>query len=116
MINGYTEQFLDTGWYTESTLYYNGYAYWFEATTDQYTGATHFFVDRWRATTTDNILYNEYHKDGKIVDYSTVYENDATDMDFIKRSFLEAPIFDGKTFWEVEKEIAWLDEGPAINV
>ncbi len=31
MINGYAEQFLDTGWYSEATLYYNGYIYWHEA-------------------------------------------------------------------------------------
>ena len=35
-------------------------------------------------------------------------------MDRIKQRFLEAPVFEGKTFWQVEKEIAWLDEGQPI--
>ena len=116
MINGYTEHFLDTGWYMESTLYYKGYIYWCEASTDPNTNVTHFFVDRWKATTSDNILYNEYHKDGRIIDYSEVYEDYNEDMDVIKKKFLDAPIFDGKTFWQVENEIAWLDEGMPIEV
>ena len=116
MINGYVDNFLDTGWYSESTIFYNGYVYWCEASTDPATNITHFFVNRWKATTSDNILYNEYHKDGKIVDYSTVFEEYDNDMDILKRKFLEAPIFDGKTFWQIEKEVAWLDEGKPIDI
>ena len=44
MINGYTDIFLDTGWYMESTIYYNGFIYWCEAQTDSDTGITHFLV------------------------------------------------------------------------
>ena len=116
MINGYVDNFLDTGWYSESTIFYNGYVYWCEVSTDPATNITHFFVNRWKATTSDNILYNEYHKDGKIVDYSTVFEEYDNDMDILKRKFLEAPIFDGKTFWQIEKEVAWLDEGKPIDI
>jgi len=32
-------------------------------------------------------------------------------LDLIKKKFLEAKIFEGNNFWEVENEIAWLDEG-----
>lgn len=116
MINGYTDIFLDTGWYMESTIYYNGFIYWCEAQTNSDTGITHFFVDRWKATTSDNILYNEYRNEGKLVDYSTVYEAYDKDMDVLKKKFIEAPIFDGKSFWQVEKEIAWLDEGEPICI
>ena len=28
MKNGKIEQFLDTGWFSEATLYLNGYTYW----------------------------------------------------------------------------------------
>ena len=28
----------------------------------------------------------------------------------VKEQFLKAKIFDGKSFWEVEKELAWYDE------
>lgn len=27
-----------------------------------------------------------------------------------REMFLKSPVFDGKTFWEVEKELAWLDD------
>lgn len=116
MINGDLQQFLDTGWYMESTLYYKGFIYWCEATTDSNAGFTKFFVDRWKAETSDNILYNEYRKDGKLVDYSTVYEEFNKDIDVLKRKFLEAPIFEGKTFWQIEQDVAWLDEGDPIAI
>jgi len=35
-------------------------------------------------------------------------------MDRLKKRFLEASIFDGKTFWQVENKIAWLEEGSPI--
>lgn len=31
MINGDLDQFLDTGWYTESTIYYKGHIFWCES-------------------------------------------------------------------------------------
>ena len=37
-----------------------------------------------------------------------------TDLELIKKKFLEANIFDGKSFWEVERVLAWLDEGAPI--
>ena len=34
MINANLEQFLDTGWFSEATLYLNGYTYWCEGSWD----------------------------------------------------------------------------------
>ena len=34
MINAKLEQFLDTGWFNEATLYLNGYTYWCEGSWD----------------------------------------------------------------------------------
>lgn len=34
---------------------------------------------------------------------------DGDSVNYPVNSFLEAPIFKGKTFWEVEKEITWVD-------
>lgn len=56
MINGYAEQFLDTGWYSEATLYYKGYIYWHEAQTND--KETVFFVDRWKAQNEENQYYS----------------------------------------------------------
>lgn len=36
------------------------------------------------------------------------------DMDIIKKNFLCSNIFDGKSFWEVEQELVWVDEGSPI--
>ena len=49
-------------------------------------------------------------KDRDVVDYSTVLDVWGDSPDDVKPIFLSAKIFDGKSFWEVEKEIAWYDE------
>ena len=49
MKNGNLTQFLDTGWYTEAVLYFDGHVYWCEGATDFETGITTFFVDSWKA-------------------------------------------------------------------
>ncbi len=46
MINGNLEQFLDTGWYSEATLFLNGYIYWCEAQYDEKKQSNTFFVDK----------------------------------------------------------------------
>jgi len=35
-------------------------------------------------------------------------------LEALKREFLTAPIFEGKTFWQVERELLWLEEGEPI--
>ena len=114
MINGNLEQFLDTGWYMESTLFLRGFVYWCEAQTNSLTKITRFFVYRWRAETTDNRYYHEQIKNGDVIDFEFVLDIYHNDIDNLKKQFLLAPIFDGKSFWEVESEIAWLDEGEPI--
>ena len=57
MINGNLSQFLDTGWYSEGTIYFSGYIYWCEGDTNPETGISHFWVNRWRAETEENKLY-----------------------------------------------------------
>jgi len=117
MINGNIQDFLDTGWYNEATLFYNGYIYWCEGFTDASSHLSTFFVDKWAAQTRDYIYYNEIHlPDGSLKDYHRIFEISGSSMDEIKRTFLEASLFNGKTFWQVEKELAWLDEGEPINL
>lgn len=114
MINGNLNQFLDTGWFTEATLYYNGFLYWCEAQSDPSTDTTTFFIDRWAAKNEDNNYYHSLlEPDGTLI-WERIFEIIDTDIDRIKQRFLEAPVFDGKTFWQVEKDIAWLDEGQPI--
>jgi hypothetical protein len=42
--------------------------------------------------------------------FKRVLEIHGTDLELIKKQFLESPVYDGKTFREIEKELAWLDE------
>ena len=114
MINGLLDQFLDTGWFTEATLFYNGFIYWCEAQSDLTTNAITFFVDKWAAENENNTYYHSLMEpDGTLI-WERVFEISDTDMDRIKQRFLEAPVFEEKTFWQVERDIAWLDEAQPI--
>jgi len=115
MINGYLEQFLDTGWYSEATLYYNGFIYWCEAQSDIATNITSFFVDKWAAENEDNTYYHSILEEDGTVKWERIFKIDDNDLELIKKRFLEACIFDGKSFWEIEKELAWLEESTPVS-
>lgn len=115
MINGNINSFIDTGWYTESTLFYKGYVYWLEATTEN--GITTFFVNRWKASLTEDKYYHSYiDNEGNLIEYSNVLKIVDSDMDRIKKFFLCSRIFDEKSFWEIENNLVWVDEGSPINI
>ena len=114
MINGNLNQFLDTGWYNEATLFFKESIYWCEAQYNQELQVNTFFVDKWKATNEENKYYHSIlGKDGTL-NWVRVYEDSDSDLELIKKHFLEAKIFDNKSFWDVENEIAWLDEGEPI--
>ena len=114
MINGYLDQFLDTGWFSESTLFYNGNIYWCEAQLDPDTGITTFYVDKW-AENENNTYYHSILEEDGTLKWNNAYEEKGKDLELIKKHFLEVPIFDGKNFWQVENQLAWLDEGNPIK-
>lgn len=37
------------------------------------------------------------------------FKLEAANEETLREKFLKAKIWDGKSFWEVEKELAWLD-------
>ena len=116
MINANLEQFLDTGWFSEATLYYNGHTYWCEGGWDRDEHKEKPFglvVYRYKAIlvkSNDEIFSRRAIENGDVADYSTVFDMWGYGEDDVKEAFLNAKIFDGKSFWEVEKEIAWYDE------
>ena len=58
IINADLSQFLDNGWYTEASLFYNGYIYWCEAQWHmEKEKKIHFFVYRFKAKNIDNLYY-----------------------------------------------------------
>ena len=106
MINANLEQFLDTGWFSEATLYLNGYTYWCEGCwNEEREKPMHFFVYKYESVVVDKI----YTKP-KNSNYQKVFDIYGNSEEEVKEEFLKAKIFDGKSFWEVEKELAWYDE------
>lgn len=117
MKNGDIDIFLDTGWYTESTLYYEGRVYWCEGYTDSDTDISRFFVYSWEAECPDGKYYRTYQDaTGEPQGCKDDLDIHGTDMELLKKQFLEAPIFAGKSFWQVEKDLIWVDEGYPIIV
>lgn len=113
MINGNIEQFLDTGWFSEATLYYHGYTYWCEAQQNDHK-VSHFFVYRYPALNVNNeYCLRILEEDGTCMD-EDVFDMIHPDLDLIKKTFLEAEIFEGNRFWDVESELAWLDDDGLI--
>ncbi len=114
MINANLSQFLDTGWFNEATLYYKGYTYWCEGTWNrEREKPMHFFVHKYRSIIHQNgeeIWTSRMIENGDTVDYQELFDIYGYGEDDVKEQFLKAKIFEGKSFWEVEKELAWYDE------
>ena len=104
------EQFLDTGWFSEATLFYNGCIYWCEASYDEKTETNTFFVDKWTAVNEGNRFFHSVLDEKGNLNSTRVYQDSGPDLDMIKKKFLLGKLFDGKSFWEVESELEWLDE------
>lgn len=109
MINGNLSQFLDTGWWNaDATIYYNGHIYFFDSYFDD-DHTMHLRIMRWKARNVDNKTYEDvYDGNGEWIDFSQI-EMEAPNEETLREKFLKAKIWDGKSFWEVEKELAWLD-------
>ena len=91
MINGKTNEFLDNLWVGEEVIFtYNGKKYFAQGYTRD-----------------DNISVHEvqlWEPEEKLV-----WRKEGGDASDRMAAFQNEPIFDGKSFWEVEKEIEWVD-------
>lgn len=91
MINGNIDEFVDKLWGGEEVIYtYNGKKYFSQGYTQE-NGEYHFELAMWEPKT--EVLWE--------IDGHTNQES----LD----AFLKEPLFDGKTFWEAEKEMEWVD-------
>lgn len=91
MINGKSQEFLDHVYSGQDTPYrYAGEKYWCQG----YNVPEGFHLEIVRYSPTDD----------------DVWEYSGEDPAACLKAFLAAPIFKGKTFWEVEQEVEWLDE------
>ncbi len=92
MINGNANDFLDTVYSGQDIVYiYHGIKYWFQGYRRS-NGIYHMEVFQHEPPSENYIL-----------------EIDNISLEYCYNKFIQAPIFEGKTFWEAEKEIEWVD-------
>lgn len=104
MINGNLSQFLDTGWWNaDATIYYKDHIYFLDgAFNDKH--QMQLSIRKWRAKNIDNKIYeNVLDSNGNLIDYKE-FKIEAATEEALREKFLKAKIWDGKSFWEVEKE------------
>lgn len=112
------ERFLDTGWFSEAEIYYNGHMYFCQEDTIDGDQGRHFVVYRWPAKNEDNTFYHTIRHNGKMPAWETAYEYAAAENESeesIREKFLQAKFFDGKSFWEVEEKTQWLEKGSPVG-
>lgn len=69
----------------------------------------HLRIMKWKARNLDDKYYEDVlDENGEKIDFDQI-EMEGPNEDALREKFLEAKIWDGKSFWEVEKELAWLD-------
>ena len=93
MIGGDVSSFIDHSTYEEVAVLYKGKKYFFRGLLlDRSTGLLNFEVELW---------CDEYTE--------TVYCATARSEKECMEKFLNDPIIDGKRFWEIEKEMEWVE-------
>lgn len=116
MMNGNLEVFFDDGWFTESTLFYHGYTYWFEGHYTPETKKYTFFIDRWISKLENDLYTYRYILNHEILGYEEIYRIEGTDWKTLKEQFLSAPLFDGKSFLQAEKEFVQVYDGGCVEI
>lgn len=92
MKNGNINEFMDKLWGGEELIYtYNGKKYFSQGYT-QDDGSYRFELQLWEPRV------------------ETFWEVIGLTRQESLEAFLKEPLFDGKTFWEAEKEMEWVDE------
>ncbi len=93
MIGGNVNEFLDRIYSCQDTIYiYNGIKYWFQGYM---------------------INHDTIHME--IIQYQPpndklIWSHDDIDIEHCRKAFIKAQIFNGKSFWEAEKDIEWVDD------
>lgn len=93
MINGNPGEFIDRIYSCQDTIFvFNGIKYWFQG----YTlpgGTVHMEVSQYQPVS-ENCLWT----------------HNGETIEECHEAFLVAPMFGGKTFWEAEENIEWVDD------
>ena len=95
MHGGNVNDFLDHATYEEVAALYNGTKYFFYGLCyDEKTKLYSFVVER-------------CNPDGSYAE--TIYDKTSTDREWCLEQFIQTPIIDGKTFWQLEKDMTWIE-------
>lgn len=93
MNGGNAYDFVDRIYTCQDTVFiYQGIKYWFQGYTKD------------ASTVHMEVIQYESPKE----DY--LWEYDGGTIEECQKAFLSAPLFDSKTFWEVEQMITWVDD------
>ena len=92
MIDGNPQEFVDTLYLGEEVIFEFHQQRLFAQGYNLSKNEAVFRIDRWRPEPLE-----------------TVYESHGTSVSKCVERFLEEKFFDGRSFWEVEKEITWCD-------
>ena len=102
------EQFLDTGWMNGADLFFRGRIYRTEWCVDE-GGIGSTTVFSWHAKKVSEKEYDDDFTDEEKKRWICIYKNAESTEEGARLAFLRAPIFDGKSFWEVVNEIERLE-------
>ena len=92
MINGNANEFIDRIYTCQDTVFiYHGRKYWFQGYMPN-----------------ENSVHMEIFQTDSVKN-GYVWEYNGSSISEGQEAFQTAPIFAGKTFWEVEKDIEWVD-------
>lgn len=93
MINGNPGEFVDRIYSCQDTIYiFHGVKYWFQGYTKE-NGLVHMEIFQYQP-----------------VQENCLWMHDGETIEECQRAFLEAKLFDGKSFWEAEQDIEWTDD------
>lgn len=93
MINGNPREFADRIYSCQDTIFiYKGVKYWFQG-----------YMSSEQSVHMEIFQYQPPSEE-------CFWQYDGENIEECHRAFLEAPVFDGRTFWEAEQELEWVDD------
>ena len=95
MHDGNVNDFLDHATYEEVAVRYKGEKYFF------------YGIVYNKSTQNYSFVVERCHDDGSFS--AVIYDRTAPTIEQCMSDFLQTPIIEGKTFWELEKDMTWIE-------
>lgn len=97
MINGDVNEFVNCITYEDCVVRYNGYRYWFNG------------IDYYEVSGKYSTLITKYEDEIEFKLVDDVLDYESTNRDEVMYHILNDKIFDGKSFYEAESKMEWID-------